>query len=285
MTEVRNQDVVVRSGSMWSGLFAGSVSAIAVLGVLLALGAAIGLAAIQPAAGNVPQVTETGIAAGIWSALSVGVACFVGAVIGAMIAGLTHRRDASSFGFSVWATSLAAIFAFGALASAAMTPNLVVNNPAQAVQQLQGAQGDNPFTTADDGVRGGGGGAAVDGDAPILPRDSNVQRAADALAGASGWFVVSSLLGMLGGTLGGLVGRHRSANERIIERRTRSRRYAYADRYGDRYADRDRYATRGVFGPTASREYPVDYQRPVAPPRSGVDYRHVRDIHDDTEAY
>src|SRR5687768_6978012 len=106
MTEVYDQDAPGRSRSMWSGLFAGSASTIAVLGVLLALGAAIGLAAIQPAAGNVPQVAETGIAAAIWSALSVGVACFVGAVIGSMIAGLTQRRDATSLGFSVWATSL-----------------------------------------------------------------------------------------------------------------------------------------------------------------------------------
>ncbi len=260
-TDTRNYDIVNRSGTIWSGLFAGWFSTIGVLTVLLALGAAIGLAAIEPSAQGLPQAQDTGIAAGIWSAISIGIACFVGASIGTMIAGLAHKRDATSFGFTVWAGSLVGIFLLGALVSGMLAPDVVATGQqaGQSGQQLQQQ------------ISGASGNLAV------------LQRAVDATAAGSAWFVVSSALGMLGGVLGGLAARHRT------DRSTGggARRAVVRDRYAssDRYATGDRYADRGVMGPNASSDYPVTRERLAPPPRSGVDYRHVRDVHDDGEAY
>lgn len=114
----------------WGAIIAGTIL-ILVFQILLALlGLGIGLATVDPASGDTPSVGTFASASGIWAALTVLIATFIGAYAAARFAGSPSRRDAALHGVTTWATAtLIAVYvlstgatglitsAFGALGS------------------------------------------------------------------------------------------------------------------------------------------------------------------------
>jgi len=114
----------------WGAIIAGTIL-ILVFQILLALlGLGIGLASVDPASRDTPSIGTFASAGGIWAALTVLIATFIGAYAAARFAGSPSRRDAALHGITTWATAtLIAVYvlstgatglvtsAFGALGS------------------------------------------------------------------------------------------------------------------------------------------------------------------------
>ena len=190
----------------WGGIFIGAIATIA-LGILMhALGAAIGLTAINPAAGQWGG-SAAGIATGIWSLLSIVIPTFLGAWLAARASTVFFRRDAASLGFMTWALSFLAMLFFVTMmaqqATAQMLAAGVAAAPeaAQAVQQLPGIG--QQLQQAQPGQAAAG--------------------AAEAGAVASWWFFASAFLAMIAGILGGIAGMPKAARKHLEVRRTQLR--------------------------------------------------------------
>lgn len=99
----------------WSAVFAGTVAGIASYVVLSLIGIAIGITAVEPTAaepiGAAPLIT------GIWVAVSMLVAAFIGGYVAARMSGLSRRIDGLLHGFVAWATT---VLLFSALAISAV---------------------------------------------------------------------------------------------------------------------------------------------------------------------
>lgn len=87
----------------WGGIFGGVLVALGVLMLLTALGLAVGISAAQPGETS-PSTLGTG--AGIWGALSLLVALFVGGLTSTRIGAITDRTTSFFEGALVWVVSL-----------------------------------------------------------------------------------------------------------------------------------------------------------------------------------
>lgn len=83
----------------WSAIFAGAVIALATQLVLTLIGAAIGLATLDPATGDNPSGAALGIGAGIWLLVSSIISLFIGGYIAARLAG---TRNGWLHGLTTW---------------------------------------------------------------------------------------------------------------------------------------------------------------------------------------
>ena len=83
----------------WGSIFAGAVIALATQLVLTLIGAAVGLATLDPATGDNPSGTALGVGAGLWLLLSSIISLFVGGYIAARLAGL---RNGWLHGLTTW---------------------------------------------------------------------------------------------------------------------------------------------------------------------------------------
>lgn len=159
-----------------SGLFGVFIS-LAFSAVLLALGAAIGLAAFQPAD---QTVGEGGLwYTALWTAGSFIVASFVGAWLGAMFAPLGSKRAGAVFGVGVWA---AALILSMVLWSPFLSSGLVA-----IVQAMTNAN-----------LLGGGAAPAID--------PSQLQQTVDAGAWTAFWFFATEALCIAAAIAGGIAG-------------------------------------------------------------------------------
>lgn len=84
----------------WGAVFAGLVVALALQAVLMLLGTAIGLTAMDDGAGR-----GLGIGAGIWLILSVLVSLYVGGLVTGRLAGVLTRGDGALHGILMWGLS------------------------------------------------------------------------------------------------------------------------------------------------------------------------------------
>ncbi len=217
----------------WGSIIAGAAVAMTCQLVLTTLGAAIGLAAIEPAQGQDPG-TGFAIGAGIWWLITGLVSLFVGGLVAGRLAGFPHPVEAFLHGLLVW--SLAGILGLYLMTTTASTLVGGAFGPlAQGITRTseQAAQGDpNAFDRAMEGLRRSAENAAnemqqpdpnIDPNNPQrqtqnaqLPQDP-VQRevearqaadkAADALSQASMWSFFALLLGALAAGFGGYLAR------------------------------------------------------------------------------
>lgn len=120
---------LVRWGSVIAGLFA----ALATLIVLSVLGVAIGLGQFQPG----DNLANLGLGAGIWGAVSVLIAFFVGGWLAAGTAAVTGSGNGVLHGMMVWCVAITLlVFALGSGIGALV--GATVNNAAQVVGQVTG---------------------------------------------------------------------------------------------------------------------------------------------------
>lgn len=143
----------------WGAIIAGTILTLVVQIMLALLGLGIGLASIDPMSGDTPSLASFSSVGGIWTALTVLIATFVGGYAAARFAGSTTRRDAALHGITTWATSTLVIVylltsgasalisnTFGALgstissigqAAGAVVPNSLDSLPPQLRQQAE----------------------------------------------------------------------------------------------------------------------------------------------------
>lgn len=182
----------------WAGIFLGAITTVAVGILLHALGAAIGLTAINPARGE--WGGSAGLWTGIWSFLSIVIATFIGAMVGCRSSTLFFRRDAASQGLGIWALSFLAMLLFVTSMAATTTTNL-------ATGALEGAG-----SAAQSQLQGGANaprqlGRQLQQAMPGQQQGQQAAQTAKEVGAATGWwFFITALCGMLAGIFGGLAG-------------------------------------------------------------------------------
>lgn len=84
----------------WGAIFGGAVAALAVWGLLYALGLALGLSAVEPT--NPGSLRSSGIFTGIWSLITPILALFVGGAVASRGAGVMTRAGGALHGLVTW---------------------------------------------------------------------------------------------------------------------------------------------------------------------------------------
>ncbi len=87
----------------WGGIFGGVLVALGVLVLLMALGVAVGISAVDPAG---TEAAKLGTGAGIFAAVSLLAALFVGGLVSTRIGATTDSHTAFFSGFLVWVVSI-----------------------------------------------------------------------------------------------------------------------------------------------------------------------------------
>lgn len=160
------QPVILNEVS-WGAIFAGVVVALVVQVLLTMLGAAIGIATLQPGTGDNPEASTFSIIAGIWYVLAGIVSAFAGGYVAARMSGKTNVTTGALHGLTTWAfTTLLILYlltstigalvggAFSGLASAVggvgqtvaqtAAPILANSNPLDALESQVRAIGNDP---------------------------------------------------------------------------------------------------------------------------------------------
>ena len=151
----------------WGAIFAGVVVALVVQVLLTMLGVGIGVATLDPGAGDNPAVSTFSIATGIWYVLSGIIAAFAGGYIAARMSGKTVATTGALHGLTSWAfTTLLVLYllstavggivggAFNGITSAVgglgqtvaqtAAPIIAETNPLDAIENQVRASGNDP---------------------------------------------------------------------------------------------------------------------------------------------
>ena len=151
----------------WGAIFAGVVVGLVVQVLLTMLGVGIGVATLDPGAGDNPAVSTFSIATGIWYVLSGIIAAFAGGYIAARMSGKTVATTGALHGLTSWAfTTLLVLYllstavggivggAFNGITSAVgglgqtvaetAAPIIAESNPLDAIENQVRASGNDP---------------------------------------------------------------------------------------------------------------------------------------------
>jgi len=184
-------------GISWSGIVAGTALGWATFSLLTLIGAAIGLAKMDPYSTN--PANGMGAGSGIYGALTLIVSSFVGAYFAVRIAGDRRRSEALLHGALSWAFSMliGAMLALGAARTAAQSAAEVASGPrAQARAERE------------TNIRRNAGGATQ------ADRDRAAE-ASNAAAKATGAGAGGAFLGLVSALIGSLAAaRRRKASDR-----------------------------------------------------------------------
>jgi ElaB/YqjD/DUF883 family membrane-anchored ribosome-binding protein len=128
----------------WGAVLAGAVVALSVQLLLSLLGLGIGLATIDPAAGDTPGAASLGIATGVFYAIVTLVSLFAGGWVAGRLAGMPVRTDGLLHGLVTWSVAMLLLLyvvttSIGALLSG--TLGMVGNALQAAGQGVQEAAG------------------------------------------------------------------------------------------------------------------------------------------------
>lgn len=119
----------------WGGILGGVLVALGVLVLLMTLGVAIGITAVDPAR---TEAAKLGAGAGIWAGVSLLVALFIGGLVSTRI-GATYDSSTAFFaGFLVWVVSILLVAYLAASGAASLTGGafrLFASAPPQAQEQ------------------------------------------------------------------------------------------------------------------------------------------------------
>jgi hypothetical protein len=154
----------------WPAIFAGLAVGISVQLLLMLIGIAAGLAAIEPR--NQPDATAISVGAGVWNTISMLIASFIGGYVAARASGLRRTSDGVLHGVVSWGATML-LFAF--LTTSALG------------SVFGGMFGLIASTGSIDIAQGG-------------------ELTANAASAASGWLSAAIVLSLLAGIIGGSVG-------------------------------------------------------------------------------
>jgi hypothetical protein len=217
----------------WSGVLGGTALGWAAFSMLMLVGAAIGLAKVDPTSAQ--PANGLGAASGIYGAIVLVATSFFGAFLAVRIAGNRRRPDALLHGGVCWAISMlvGAVLALGAARTATESAAAVASGPrAQArAQRESNVRSNNGGPTASDRQR-----AAEVTDTAAKTTGAGAGGAALALA--------ASLLGALAAARRG-VGKGHSAGLRRSDRREQT-----------------------IHAPAGEREMSLRDEAIIVPPRS-----------------
>ena len=126
----------------WGGIFGGVLVAVGVLVLLAALGVAVGISTAEP---GQTEASTLGTAAGIWAALSLLLALFVGGMVSTRIGAISDRATGFFEGVLVWVVS---ILLMGTLATSGVSMLAggafkILGGATQAIGAVAQAQGPN----------------------------------------------------------------------------------------------------------------------------------------------
>jgi hypothetical protein len=145
-----SERVLVAPGRVvsWSGIWAGFMSAIAVMVIVGALGIAVGISVLDVNPAGASDAQGWMIGAGLWSFFTFIIGLFTGGLVATRSGAYTARPAAAAIGTAVWVLSIAAVCFFGAV-RAALVPTPLLRAPvatadvppaiAQAAPDLTGA--------------------------------------------------------------------------------------------------------------------------------------------------
>lgn len=124
----------------WGAVFAGVALALVVHLIISMLGLALGVAAVDPQAGDNPTLTEFSIGAGMWWAISGIVAAFAGGVAAGRLSGTPKESTAGWHGVISWAFTTLFIFYIVTAAVGGVTTTAVqtVSGAASGLMQATG---------------------------------------------------------------------------------------------------------------------------------------------------
>ena len=210
-TEVGAFVGVQRDRADFGAVIAGACVAIGAGAILFALGAAIGLSALDPTAAdwNGRAVMVSG---GVWSALAIVLGTLAGAYTSVRLAGHYSRADAGAHGLATWGLAFVASLAFTTAVSA-MTVQTAAGVAGSALEAAGGAagtpMGENLAERIGDATETvpAPGEEAVPNVAPTTPEQAG-EAAASVAANAGAWaswaFFATALLSATAGILGGI---------------------------------------------------------------------------------
>ena len=128
----------------WGAVLAGAVVALSVQLLLSLLGLGIGLATVDPAAGDTPDASSFGIATGIFYAIVTLLSLFAGGWVAGRLAGMPVRTDGLLHGLVTWSVAmLVLLYVVTTSVGAVLSGTLgMVGNALQAAGQgVQAAAG------------------------------------------------------------------------------------------------------------------------------------------------
>jgi hypothetical protein len=131
----------------WGAVLAGAVVALGVQLLLSLLGLGIGLATVDPAAGDTPDAASFGIATGIFYAIVTLLSLFAGGWVAGRLAGMPVRTDGLLHGLVTWSVAmLVLLYVVTTSVGAVLSGTLgMVGNALQAAGQgVQAAAGAAP---------------------------------------------------------------------------------------------------------------------------------------------
>jgi hypothetical protein len=165
----------------WSAVFAGIVIALTAQLLLNLLGVGVGLATVDPLAGNSPDAKTFSIGAGIWWALSGIIAALIGGYAAGRLSGRPKESTTGWHGLITWAGTTLVVFyllstavgavvggAFSAVSSAMGGVGQIASTAAQTAAPAV-ASGSNPFAGIEQRIR-----SATGGTDPAAARDAAV---------------------------------------------------------------------------------------------------------------
>ncbi|MHB8840974.1 MAG: hypothetical protein ACYC56_04160 [Candidatus Aquicultor sp.] len=172
----------------WGSIFAGVLVAIASEFVLSAIGVVIGFG--TPTITSAADLRSISAGVGIWAAISILIATFIGGYVASRVADVQLASDGLWHGLVVWAFALVGGILFGVLGVSGLLG--FVGN---AVAALRGV---------------------LPSGATITPTD--IRAAADTLASSAGYFLLGSLLSLATAFLGGWLGSNRLSRAEAMKR-------------------------------------------------------------------
>jgi hypothetical protein len=165
----------------WSAVLAGIVIALTAQLLLNLLGVGIGLATVDPLAGDNPDPKTFSIGAGVWWALSGIIAALIGGYAAGRLSGRPKESTTGWHGLIAWAGTTLVVFyllstavgavvggAFSAVSSAMGGVGQIVSTAAQTAAPAV-ASGSNPLTDLEQRIRSASGGSD-----PAAARDAAV---------------------------------------------------------------------------------------------------------------
>jgi ElaB/YqjD/DUF883 family membrane-anchored ribosome-binding protein len=129
----------------WGAVLAGAVVALSVQLLLSLLGLGIGLATVDPAAGDTPDAASFGIATGVFYAMVTLLSLFAGGWVAGRLAGMPVRTDGLLHGLVTWSVAMLLLLyvvttSVGALLSGTLgMVGSTLQAAGQGVQQAAGA--------------------------------------------------------------------------------------------------------------------------------------------------
>jgi hypothetical protein len=209
-TEVGAFVGVQRERADFGAVTAGACVAIGAGALLFALGAAIGLSAIDPTAAdwNGRAVMVSG---GAWSALAIILATFAGAYTSVRLAGHYSRADAGAHGLATWGLAFVASMAFTSAVSA-MTVRTAAGVAGSALEAAGGVAGTPLGENLAERIGDATETTPPSGEAEVpnlvTPSPEQAADAANAAANAGAWaswaFFATALLSAIAGIAGGI---------------------------------------------------------------------------------